>query len=153
MRYENWKDLKPLSTPVALGAKCVCLADWHTFKKGAVVTVTKHFGFSTWCVDKNKKENIMGYYELALLPEDAHEPEQKPMTTSDLLARAQSTYPPTGVLRIVCKRIGTASQIADELRLGEHGARTVRSWISDPRKVPFSVWFTLLAIDEANREP
>ena len=71
------------------------------------------------------------------------------MTTSDLLARAQSTYPPTGVLRIVCKRIGTASQIANELRLGERGARTVRKWISDPRKVPFSVWFTLLAIDDA----
>lgn len=70
------------------------------------------------------------------------------MTTADLLARAQSTYPPTGVLRIVCKRIGTASQIADELRLGEHGARTVRKWISDPRKVPFSVWLALLAIDE-----
>lgn len=75
------------------------------------------------------------------------------MTTSDLLARAQSTYPPTGVLRIVCKRIGTASQIADELHLGEHGGRTVRKWISDPRKVPFSVWFALLAIDEANHEP
>ena len=72
------------------------------------------------------------------------------MTTSDLLARAQSTYPPTCIgLRLVCKRIGTASQIADELRLGEYGVRTVRKWISDPRKVPFSVWFTLLAIDDA----
>lgn len=72
------------------------------------------------------------------------------MTTSDLLARAQSTYPPTRIgLRMVCTRIGTASQIADDLRLGEHGARTVRSWISNPSKVPFSVWFTLLAIDEA----
>ena len=72
------------------------------------------------------------------------------MTTSDLLARAQSTYPPTCIgLRTVCKRIGTASQIAEELRLGEHGGRTVRKWISSPSKVPFSVWFTLLAIDEA----
>ena len=91
--------------------------------------------------------------DITPLPEDTTKPEQKPMTTSDLQARAQSTYPPTGVLRIDCKRIGTASQIADELRLGEHGARTVRKWISNPAKVPFSVWFTLLAIDEANHEP
>lgn len=78
MRYENWKDLKPLKDPVALGAKCVCLVDWEGFNKGDVVTIDEDYDITPLCIDENGEKNVMAYHELALLPEDATMPEQKP---------------------------------------------------------------------------
>lgn len=75
---------------------------------------------------------------------------QTSTTAQTILAQAEATYPPTRiVLRTVCAHIGTAAQIADQLRLGQYGARAIRKWISYPDSLPFSVWHTILAIHEA----
>ena len=76
------------------------------------------------------------------------------MKIQELLDYAETTYPPTQiVLKTICSRVGAASEIADSLRLGSHGARTVRKWISYPSTIPFSVWLALLAFDEDCDEP
>ena len=76
------------------------------------------------------------------------------MTIQQLLDYAETTYPPTQiVIKTVCSRVGTASEISNYLRLGPHGARTVRKWISCLHTIPFSVWLALLAFDEDCDEP
>ena len=38
-RYENWRELKPLTAPVPVGTKCVVVADGGVLKQGDVVFI------------------------------------------------------------------------------------------------------------------
>lgn len=70
------------------------------------------------------------------------------MNTSELLYQARTTYPPTQILlSTVCTRIGSPREIANALKLDEWGRQRVRNWINGKNKIPFSVWLTLLVID------
>lgn len=77
------------------------------------------------------------------------------MTIAELYQQAETSYPPTAiVLRTVCRRIGTASQIAEALHRGECGAKRVRAWQTDCAKISFSAWLSLLLVDNMqNRLP
>jgi len=68
-RYENWKELKPLTEPVSIDTKCVCLVDDFCFKAGDVVTVVNpiKMGNGYWC-ESVAGELTMFWNELALLP-------------------------------------------------------------------------------------
>lgn len=77
MRYENWQNLNPLTDTVKRGTKCVCLADWLGFREGDVVTVDSQFSSAPLCIDENGTRHVMLDYELALLPVDVTEQEQK----------------------------------------------------------------------------
>ena len=68
-RYENWKELKPLTAPAEIGTKCVVISDYKSFSTGDVVTPIEDRA-SAMCENETGARECMTYFELALLPSE-----------------------------------------------------------------------------------
>lgn len=67
MRYENWKDLKPLESPVPVGTKCVVIKGGGVFEAGRVV-FAMHQDFIPQCFAHDGTNSCIKIYQLALFP-------------------------------------------------------------------------------------
>lgn len=56
-------------------------------------------------------------------------------------------------VRMVCSRIGSASQIAAALRLGNGGPRRIRAWIGGENAVSYATWRALRELAGIPVEP
>lgn len=111
--------------------------------KGWCVSVGTYTG--EWCLHIASKQKI--HYT----PDQFHA-EFGEMTADELLNIAETTYPPNKiVMQTVCERIGPAQNIADILHLNEFGRDRVRAWKRNPSAMPFSVWLTILIVDDMQR--
>lgn len=66
MIYENWKDLKPLESPVPVGSKCVVIKGGGVFEAGSVVYVMHQDAFPQ-CVSDDGFNSCVKINHLALL--------------------------------------------------------------------------------------
>lgn len=76
------------------------------------------------------------------------------MTIDQLFEHAERSWPPPPeAVRDLCDRIGTRGYIGRELlHLGEYGPKRVSAWIAGHNQIPFSVWLTLLVIDNQQED-
>lgn len=66
MRYENWKDLKPLEAPVSIGTKCVVIGV-SSFDRGTIVFAINEDN-NPQCVSKEGKSSCVRISDLAKFP-------------------------------------------------------------------------------------
>jgi len=71
-RFENWKQLKPLTEHAHNGSQCVCLVDDFCFKAGDVVTAyVLDYDLDLYdCESEDAGSLTMLGRELALLPDN-----------------------------------------------------------------------------------
>jgi len=75
MIYKNWKDLKPLTQPVPVGTKVVCLGGGY-FDLGEVLTVAE-LDKNPYCVDEDGVKKAKSIHNLALLPQSTMTEQEK----------------------------------------------------------------------------
>lgn len=69
-RYENWKELKPLTAPVPVGTTCVFIAEHSRFERGQIVTIDESNGTIRWCISISGSRHACLFSQLALLPSE-----------------------------------------------------------------------------------
>lgn len=70
-RYENWKELKPLTAPVPVGTKCVVI-NCDDFSGSIVTTLDRDR--LTKCALEHGNHKYFRFNYLAMLPSDSAEP-------------------------------------------------------------------------------
>ena len=70
--YADWKSLKPLTEPVAVGTRCVVIAQCKHDKLalGEIVTTFGSKSIAPWCENSDMVRDALGISQLALLPAD-----------------------------------------------------------------------------------